>query len=83
MSANATDEVISDYERELEDRSTFIDNIVQGAKGRDLNPSEMELVTKETDRMTIITGLLEPLRQTARITTESRAKMREVAKEAA
>lgn len=83
MAAAATDDVIRTYEQELEERSTFVDQIVGGSKGRDLNPGEMELVTKATDRMTAINELVGPLRETRRIALESRQNIADLQRDVA
>ena len=41
----STDVLVAQYQSELEERQAFIDNVLDAATGRDLNPSEMELVT--------------------------------------
>ena len=76
-----TDALIAQYQTELEERQTFIDNILDQAVGRDLNEHELELVTGSTSRMAALNRLMEPLRETARIGRDSRNRMREIEQE--
>jgi HK97 family phage major capsid protein len=74
----ATDVLIAQYQAEIEERQSFIDGVVQGAVGRDINATEMELVSKHTDRLSTLNELVGPLRESAKIATESRNRMAEI-----
>jgi HK97 family phage major capsid protein len=76
-----TDQMLARYAGELEERQTFIDGVVEDAEkaSRDLNPQEMELVTRARDRISTINGLVGPLAESSRIATESRSRMAELA----
>jgi HK97 family phage major capsid protein len=76
-----TDQMLSRYAGELEERQTFIDGVIEDAEtaGRDLNPQEMELLTRARDRISTINGLVQPLAESSRIAAESRSRMAELA----
>lgn len=73
-----TDVLISQYQTELEERETFINQILDQAQGRDLNEHETELVQGATARMSVLNRLVEPLRETAKVSMESRSRMAEI-----
>lgn len=77
------DKLIAQYQSELENRQGFIDHLLEQAEGRDLNEHEAELVTKATDRMGALMGLLDPLRESARISNASRERMAEITRDLA
>lgn len=74
--AGATDVMLSRLQGELEERSTFQDQLVEGAQnaGRDLNEQEMELYTRASERIAQLEGQLEPLRESVRIAISSRER---------
>ncbi|HEV8167604.1 MAG TPA: hypothetical protein VGR74_24695, partial [Actinomycetota bacterium] len=76
-----TDQMISRYAQEIEERQTFIDGIVEGAESasRDLTTQEMELLTRARDRINDVNGLLGPLSDAARIANESRERIARLA----
>lgn len=78
--ANATDAMIRRLEDELEERNAFVQGLVAGAQdaGRDLNSSEMELIGTAQGRIGALGQQLIPLRETSKITIESRARAREI-----
>lgn len=78
--SNATDAMIRRLEDELEERNSFVQGLVANAQdgGRDLNAQEMELVGSAQARIGALSGQLGPLRETARITIESRNRAREI-----
>jgi HK97 family phage major capsid protein len=80
-----TDALITRYAGEIEERQAFIDGLVESAEkdGRDLDPKEMELITRARDRMSVVNGLLEPLHETLRITRTSSEKTAKLAAELA
>lgn len=70
----ATDSMLARYQDEVQERTTFIDGIVETAEkeGRDLDEKEMELLTRTRERLHALTGLIEPLRDAAVIARQSR-----------
>jgi HK97 family phage major capsid protein len=76
----ATDAMISRLEQEVEERNAFVEGLISGAQdgARDLNTQEMELISHARTRITDVSAQLGPLRETARITLEARARAREV-----
>ena len=78
------DKLIAQYQAELEERQSFIDHLLeQAGENRDLDEHETELITKTTDRMTVLNRLLDPLRESAKISNASRARMAEIQKDLA
>jgi HK97 family phage major capsid protein len=71
------DAMIARLESELEERNHFVEGLVAGAQdaNRDLNSQEMELIGSARSRITAIGDQLDPLRETSRITIESRNRM--------
>jgi HK97 family phage major capsid protein len=74
------DAMIARLESELEERNHFVEGLVAGAQdgNRDLNSQEMELIGSARARVTAIGDQLNPLRETSRITIESRNRMHEM-----
>ena len=74
------DAMIARLESELEERNHFVEGLVAGAQdgNRDLNSQEMELIGSARARITAIGDQLTPLRETSRITIESRNRMVEI-----
>jgi hypothetical protein len=85
MPPGATDTLVARYAQEIEERQTFIDGLVEAAQAetRDLSAQEMELISRARDRVQIVHGMLEPLRETARITQESRERTAAISAQAA
>jgi HK97 family phage major capsid protein len=77
---SATDAMLARFQAELEERRTFMDGLIEGAEaaGRDLTAEEMELYTRARDRMRVVEGQMEPLREGARIAIDSRARTAEL-----
>jgi HK97 family phage major capsid protein len=69
--------MLSRYAGELEDRQSFISNLVEQAETerRDLRPDEMELVTRTRDRIAAISAQMQPLEDAHRIAGESRDRL--------
>jgi HK97 family phage major capsid protein len=67
---------------EIEEKQTFIDGLVETAEkeARDLNPQEMELVTRSRTRLGELNEQMEPLRQAREISHDSRSKIADLAK---
>lgn len=68
--------MIARLERELDERTTFVDGLIGDAevKQRDLTPQEMELIGSARTRVGELEAQLDPLRDTARIARDSRAR---------
>src|SRR5262245_51211345 len=79
---NNTDQLVTRYAAEIEEKQQFIDGIVEAAEkdGRDLSAQEMELVTRSRDRMTELSPQLETLKETRRIAIDSRRQLEDVGK---
>jgi hypothetical protein len=79
-----TDAMIARLESELEERNAFIEGLIANAqqadenRGRDLNSQEMELVASARARIGALNEQLTPLRETSRISIESRSRAREI-----
>lgn len=65
---------------ELEERRAFQEQLAAGAAeaGRDLNPQEMELYTRAQERMGQIEAQLGPMRESARIASDSQRRTAEL-----
>lgn len=85
MGTTTTDAMFSRLENEVDERKQFIDGIVEAAHsgGRDIDPKEMELITRAKDRIVILNQQLDPLRDTIRIADQSSRRVREMASELA
>ena len=75
-----TDAMIARLESELEERNSFVDGLVGNAQeaGRDLDAKEMELIGNARKRIGALNEQLDPLRETSRITIESRNRARQI-----
>lgn len=79
-----TDAMIARLESELEERNAFIEGLIANAQeanngsGRDINSQEMELVAGARERIGKLNEQLTPLRETSRISIESRRRAREI-----
>jgi hypothetical protein len=78
--ANATDAMVARLEGELEERNTFVQGLVANAQDgqRDLSTVEMDLIANARARIGQLGDQLTPLRETARISIESRNRLREI-----
>ena len=76
----ATDQMLARYAAEIDERQQFIDGLVEGAQNdnRDLNGSEMELVTRARDRITECNSNLEPLIEARRVGQTSTSRLAEI-----
>ena len=75
---SAPDALLAGYQAELEDKSAFQAELASGAAGRDMTTEELELYNRANARMAQLETLMAPLRESARITVESRARMSEL-----
>jgi HK97 family phage major capsid protein len=79
---SSTDAVLARFTGEVEERTRFMDTLVEAAEkeGRDLNEQEMELLTKTRQRIGVVQQQIEPLADAARIASESRNRTSEIAR---
>jgi len=77
----ATDQLLARYAAEIDERQQFIDGLVEAAttENRDLNGSEMELVTRARDRITECSTNLDPLIEARRVSQASTGRLAEIA----
>jgi len=77
----STDQMLVRLTSEIEEKSLFIDGVVEDAEkeGRDLNTQEMELVTRARDRMNELAPQAERLKEIRRIDSDSAARVAELA----
>lgn len=80
-----SDAMLARLQTEVEERSKFIDGVVEGAQtaGRDLDSKEMELITSARDRITFLSGQIGPLAETVQIARRSQDRAAEIAAELA
>jgi HK97 family phage major capsid protein len=76
----ASDQMLARIGSEIEDRSTFLDGLVEKAEkeGRDLSEQEMELVTRAKDRIGELNEQVEPLQEARRIASVSAERLAEI-----
>ena len=79
----AGDALLARYQAEIEERSRFIDGVVEAAEkdGRDLTEQEMTLLARTRDRIGELNTQVEPLRSTIEIATSSRRRTAEIAQQ--
>jgi hypothetical protein len=79
----ATDALLARYQGEIEERSTFIDNLVEAAQTetRDLTEQEMDLLTRTRERIQVINQQVGPLQEAAKIAVDSRKRTAEIAQQ--
>jgi len=79
----ATDAMIARLESELEERNSAIEGLVAGAHdaNRDLSTPEMEIIANARSRITALADQLTPLRETSKLTIESRRRVTEIDQE--
>ena len=77
---SATDAMVSRLQREIEERRTFQDRLIETAQeaGRDLNDQEMELYQNASNRIGELDRQLTPLQEGVRIARESATRSREL-----
>jgi HK97 family phage major capsid protein len=76
----ATDAMVSRLQAEIEERTAFQNQLIEGAQnaGRDLNAQEMELYNSAAERITACDSQLGPLAEGVRIARESATRSREL-----
>jgi HK97 family phage major capsid protein len=81
----ASDDMLADVGAEIADRDSFINQVVETARAehRDLDPKEMELISRSKDRLTVLRAQIDPIAEASRIATESRERLAQVNAESA
>jgi hypothetical protein len=76
----STDALLARYQSEIEERSQFIDGLVEGAEKekRDLTEQEMGLLTRTRERIEKINEQVGPLQEAAKIAVDSRKRTAEI-----
>ena len=76
-----TDQMLARYVGEIEEKQQLIDGLVEAAQNekRDLEPKEMELVTRARDRIGVCNEQMKPLEEARRISGESAARVAQIA----
>lgn len=79
----ASDALLARLQGEIEERSTFIDNLVEGAEKekRDLTEQEMTLLARTRERITALNDQVGPLSAAAQIATDSRRRTADIAEQ--
>lgn len=79
----ATDALLARLQGEVEERSKFMDGIVEGAeeKKRDLTEQEMTLLARTRERIQAVNEQVEPLQAAAQIAQESRDRTAQIAQQ--
>src|SRR5262245_154070 len=74
-----TDQMLTRYVAEIEEKQTFIDGLVESAEkdARDLTAPELELVTRARDRIGELNDQMEPLADLRRISSDSQKRLAE------
>ena len=75
----ATDQMLTRYVAEIEERQQFIDGVVEATNGGDLSDEQMELVTRARERIEAVNRMMEPLEESRRISTESGERIQRLA----
>ena len=79
----ATDALLARLQSEVEERSTFMDTLVEQAQNdeRDLSEQEMNLLARARERIDELNQQIGPIQAAATIATESRARTAEIARQ--
>ncbi|MBO0743667.1 MAG: phage major capsid protein [Candidatus Dormibacteraeota bacterium] len=79
----ATDALLARLQGEIEERSTFMDNLVEGAEkdSRDLTEQELTLLARTRERIQAINLQVDPLREAAKIAEDSRKRTAQIAEQ--
>lgn len=75
----ATDQMLARYVAEIEERQTFIDSVVEAAKGKDLSDEQLELVTETRNRIAKVNELMQPLEEARKISGDSAQRIARLA----
>lgn len=76
----STDQMLTRYVGEIEERQQFIDGVVEAVGGGDLSDEQLELVTRARERIQAVNRMMEPLEESRRISTESGERIQRLAK---
>src|SRR4029077_1157083 len=78
----ATDQMLTDYVSEIEEKQQLIDTLVESAQkeGRDLDPKELELAERARDRINVCNKNMIPLEESRKISIDSAERIAEIAK---
>jgi HK97 family phage major capsid protein len=78
----ATDQMLTAYVAEIEEKQQLIDSVVEAAQkeGRDLDAKELELAERARDRINVCNQNMIPLEESRRISLESATRIAEIAK---
>jgi HK97 family phage major capsid protein len=81
----ATDDFLDQIKTEIDERASFSDQLTAAAKSenRDLEPKELELITRNRDRLAVLRSQIDPVAESARIATESRERIAQITAETA
>lgn len=79
----AGDALLARYQAEIEERSKFIDGVVEDAEKaeRDLSEQELSLLARTRDRITALNEQVAPLHSTIEIASSSRRRTAEIAEQ--
>jgi HK97 family phage major capsid protein len=79
----ATDALLARMQTEVQERSQFMDGLVEGAQNdeRDLTEQEMTLLGRARDRIRELEGQLGPIQEAAQIAQTSKQRTAQIAKE--
>jgi HK97 family phage major capsid protein len=77
-----SDQMLARYAAEIEERSQFLDSVVEKAQNeeRDLDEKELELVTETRSRIGRVNELMKPLEEARHIAGESAHRIAEIAR---
>ena len=80
---NSTDAILARYSGEIEDRTTFLDSLVEKAQEeeKDLTAQEMELIGQTRDRISSLNDQVAPLREAATIAAQSRERTEQISQQ--
>jgi HK97 family phage major capsid protein len=78
---SATDELLTGYVTEIEERQAFIDGVVKSAQehGGDLDSDKMEMITRARDRISHLNEQMQPLEESRRIASDSKHRIEALA----
>jgi hypothetical protein len=79
----ATDALLIRLQAEIEERTTFMDGVVEAAQEaeRDLTEQEMSLLARTRERITALNDQIGPIGEAAAIATESRQRTAEISRQ--
>src|SRR5262245_9937208 len=80
---SSTDALLARYQGEIEERTTFMDGLVEAAEKdeRDLSAEELSLLARTRERIQKINEQVAPLQEAAKIAATSRKRTAEIAQQ--